>query len=384
MNKKSWYSITNKSAEVAEITIYEEIGFFGVTAKDFCEEMKGVGDRKIVLRLNSPGGDVFDGLAIYNRLKEHAPGVEVRIDGLAASMASVIAMAGAPIRMAENAMLMIHNPNGLVAGDSDDMREFADVMDKVKGALITAYERRLVDASARSSTDSPDIAALMDAETWFTAAEALAAGFVDEITPALKIAATFDTRRFRNAPNPIANPMILRASILTALALTETPAAPLTDEQIFAAFNKSLGDVNALIVERDDFKGKATTARTEADELKGKLDTAELTAKAKGENADFLISAISTALALTPEQITNLVSDKTIVPVAIETLAGRKAVAIAAAQGIPPVITDPGDKKGADAIKADFDAAAAEPDPRKRGQMFAAASKKLSATAGRN
>lgn len=187
--KRSWFTITNKSATEAEICIYDEIGLFGITAKDFLTELKGVGDRKIVLRINSPGGEVFDGLAIFNRLREHGPCVEVRIDGIAASMASVIAMAGAPVKMAANALIMMHNPNGLCVGDSGDMRDLADMLDKVRGSLTRAYENK-------TGKTSDEISAMMDAETWLNADEALAMGFADEITGALKMAAKFDRLKF--------------------------------------------------------------------------------------------------------------------------------------------------------------------------------------------
>ena len=180
---KNWFTITNKSELSAEVCIYEEIGSYGITAKSFLDQIKNVGKRKITLRINSPGGEVFDGLAIYNRLREHAGGVEVRIDGIAASMASVIAMAGAPVSMAENALLMVHNPSGLCAGNSGDMRELADMLDKVRGSLTSAYERK-------TGKTTEVIGAMMDAETWMTAQEALAAGFIDEITGELKMAAS--------------------------------------------------------------------------------------------------------------------------------------------------------------------------------------------------
>jgi hypothetical protein len=109
--------------------------------------------------------------------------VEVKIDGIAASMASVIAMAGAPVSMAENALLMVHNPSGLCAGNSGDMRELADMLDKVRGSLTSAYERK-------TGKTTEVIGAMMDAETWMTAQEALAAGFIDEITGELKMAAS--------------------------------------------------------------------------------------------------------------------------------------------------------------------------------------------------
>jgi len=180
---KNWFTITNKSELSAEVCIYEEIGSYGITAKAFLDQIKNVGKRKITLRINSPGGEVFDGLAIYNRLREHAGGVEVKIDGIAASMASVIAMAGAPVSMAENALLMVHNPSGLCAGNSGDMRELADMLDKVRGSLTSAYERK-------TGKTTEQIGAMMDAETWMTAQEALDAGFIDEITDELKMAAS--------------------------------------------------------------------------------------------------------------------------------------------------------------------------------------------------
>ena len=180
---KNWYSITNKSETSAEVCIYEEIGSYGITAKAFLDEIKNIGNRKITLRINSPGGEVFEGLAIYNRLREHPGGVEVKIDGIAASMASVIAMAGAPVTMAANALLMVHNPSGLCVGNSADMRELADMLDKVRGSLTGAYERK-------TGKSAEEICAMMDAETWLNADEALAAGFCDEITGELKLAAS--------------------------------------------------------------------------------------------------------------------------------------------------------------------------------------------------
>lgn len=362
--KKNWYSITNVAPDTAEISIYDEIGFWGITAKDFIGELKAVGDRRIVLRINSPGGDVFDGLAIYNRLRDHAPGVEVKIDGLAASVASIIAMAGTKITMAENALLMIHNPTGICAGESADMRELAALLDKVKSSLITAYERRLQDVSA--TTQPCDIAALMDAETWFTAAEAQAAGFVDDITPALKMAARFDTSKFRNTP-AISNHMNpLRTSILALLSLTDPATAPLTDEQIAAALTTAIT--------------ARATAETALAETRENLRLAETKVSASAGQFTGLLADVKASLALTDEQVTNLVSDKAILPAAVAKVANAKAVEIAAAQGVPPIPTKPAEA-GADDIKEVFATAAAEPDPRKRGALFAAASARLAAKA---
>ena len=185
MNTK-WYKIINKS-EIAEIWIYEMIGedFWsggGVTAKNFQKELSAIKASQIDLHINSPGGEVFDGIAIYNLLKQHPANVTTYIDGLAASIASVIALAGDTIYMAENALMMIHNPYGLVKGMADDMRKMADRLDIVRDSISKAYI---------SKTDKPEdeINALMDAETWMSADDAMEFGFIDDITEKMDMAA---------------------------------------------------------------------------------------------------------------------------------------------------------------------------------------------------
>lgn len=184
---KSWYSIRNAAKGDAEISIYDEIGVYGVRAKDFVRDLKAAGDvQSITLRINSPGGSVFDGLAIHNVLKDHKARVTVKVDGIAASIASVIAMAGDRVEMPANAMMMIHDPSGAVLGTSSDMREIADVMDKVKASLITAY-------TAKSGQDADTIGQMMAETTWLSAEEAVEWGFADEVTGAVAIAACADT-----------------------------------------------------------------------------------------------------------------------------------------------------------------------------------------------
>ena len=191
---KSWYTIRAR-ASGTEVLIYDEIGAYGVTAKGFMAELGELpGDAAIDLRLNSPGGSVFDAVAIYNALKRHSGEITVWIDGIAASAASYIAMAGDTIVMPENAFLMIHDPSGLVMGTAEDMRSTAEALDKVKGSLIQGY-------AAKSGKPDGDIAALMAAETWLDAKDALDIGFIDRIAEPVRLAATFDiTRLFRNAP----------------------------------------------------------------------------------------------------------------------------------------------------------------------------------------
>lgn len=189
----SWYAIRARGTG-AEVAIYDEIGAYGVSAKGFLAELGALPEGTPVdLRLNSPGGSVFDAVAIHNALKRHAGPVTVWIDGIAASAASYIAMAGDEIVMPENAFLMIHDPAGLVMGTAEDMRSMAEALDKVKGSLVSGY-------AAKSGRTPDEVSALMAAETWFDASDAVAQGFADRLIDPVRIAANFDIGRFRNAP----------------------------------------------------------------------------------------------------------------------------------------------------------------------------------------
>ncbi|MGS4947965.1 head maturation protease, ClpP-related [Meridianimarinicoccus sp. RP-17] len=189
----SWYAIRARGTG-AEVAIYDEIGAYGVSAKGFLAELGALPEGTPVdLRLNSPGGSVFDAVAIHNALKRHEGPVTVWIDGIAASAASYIAMAGDEIVMPENAFLMIHDPAGLVMGTAEDMRAMAEALDKVKGSLVSGY-------AAKSGRTPEEVSALMAAETWFDASDAVAQGFADRLIEPVRIAARFDIGRFRNAP----------------------------------------------------------------------------------------------------------------------------------------------------------------------------------------
>lgn len=189
----SWYTIRAQSTG-AEVVIYDEIGAYGVSAKGFLAELGALPDATpLALRLNSPGGSVFDAVAIYNAIKRHTGTVTVWIDGIAASAASYIAMAGDEVIMPENAFLMIHDPAGMVMGTAIDMRAMAEALDKIKGSLLQGY-------AAKSGRPQEEIAPLMAAETWLDAKDALDLGFADRIAEPVRIAARFDVGRFRNAP----------------------------------------------------------------------------------------------------------------------------------------------------------------------------------------
>jgi ATP-dependent protease ClpP protease subunit len=194
--------ITNKKGDEAEILIYEEIGQnwwseSGIGAKQFAEDLKALGPVKVLnIRINSPGGDVFEGSAIKTQLENHPATKNVFIDGLAASAASYIAMAGNRIEISPNAMFMIHNASGGVLGNAEDMRKMAGLLEKIDGTIAEMYQRR-------TNAALSDIQDWMKAETWFTAEEAVKNGFADAVMAndsEAEPAAIFNLDRFRNAP----------------------------------------------------------------------------------------------------------------------------------------------------------------------------------------
>jgi ATP-dependent protease ClpP protease subunit len=185
----------------AEIYIYEDIGsgwFGGIGAADFKDQLKELGEvEEINVRINSIGGDVFEGLTIYNLLNAHDARITVDIDGAALSIASVIAMAGDIINIAENAQLMIHDPWSITGGTAEDLRSTADVLDNIRDSLLGVYDARTGGRITRE-----DISAYMNQEKWFTATEARDAGFVDNITDNLAIAASGDLQRYKYKHKP--------------------------------------------------------------------------------------------------------------------------------------------------------------------------------------
>jgi len=194
---KKWYDIKSVSKNNAEILIYGEIGEWGITAKNFAIDLKNIGNKKVItVRISSVGGSIIDGNAIYTTLKNNSAKINVEIDSVALSMGSVIAMAGDHIAMAENALMMIHNPHGGSYGDSNEMRKTADVMDKMKDTLITAYTNK-------TGLDTEILSTMMSDETWMNAEEAKDLGFIDEITGAVETDASFDFSKFKNVPKQL-------------------------------------------------------------------------------------------------------------------------------------------------------------------------------------
>ncbi|EGT81355.1 MULTISPECIES: ClpP-like prohead protease/major capsid protein fusion protein [Haemophilus] len=254
-NNQSWYSI--KANDTAEISIYDEIGGWGISAQQFAKDFKALGNnlKQINLHIHSPGGDVFDGIAIYNLLKNHPSNKTVTIDGLAASMASVIAMAGTEIIMPENAMMMIHKPWGVQGGDADDMRKYADLLDKVEDTLIPAY-------AAKTGKSAEELAEMLAAETWLNGKECVEHGFADKLAEPVKAMAQLQSKRlgdYNNMPkaikdmlmNPQGNAGVITASETTSIK-TETnasvnPVAQVDNTaQVQAELNKRNADIKAV------------------------------------------------------------------------------------------------------------------------------------------
>lgn len=219
--------------DIAELLLYGEISdvtWWGdeVTPKQFKADLDALGNvREIRVYINSIGGDVFAGQAIYSMLKRHQSRVSVYVDGLAASIASVVAMAGDVVYMPRNAMMMLHNPWSLAVGNAAVFRKMADDLDKIRESMVAAYQDK-------SGLDRDQIIELMDAETWLTAEEAVKFGFVDEIEEAKQVAASLaggrlvingqvcDLRRFRNPPDLAVFAPVVRAGVVPRDVSRET------------------------------------------------------------------------------------------------------------------------------------------------------------------
>lgn len=197
LDRPDWFKVQASAEDETEILIYDIIGWPFVEAAEFIRALAGITTGKILVRIKSPGGDVFDSVAIYNALKEHKAKVTTRIEALAASAASFIAIAGKEVQAYSNAMMMIHEPYVLTAGNQYDLREVADILEKISGSMIDIY-------AANATPGKREIAQMMKDETWLTAKEAKEKGFIDTILESGKGAkAQFDLSMFAHAPDDI-------------------------------------------------------------------------------------------------------------------------------------------------------------------------------------
>lgn len=205
---RTWYNFKQTDTDPAVLSIFDDIGAFGVSAKSFLNDLASAQGDSVRVEINSPGGDVFAGLAIYNGLRNSGKKVNVRVLGLAASAASLVAMAGDTIEMPENSFMMVHNPWGFAMGGASDMRDTADMLDKLGVSLASTYAKR-------TGKSAEEITALLDAETWMSAAEAVDAGFATAVISEVPVKAAFDLDRL---------PANVRAAYASAKAATPAPA----------------------------------------------------------------------------------------------------------------------------------------------------------------
>ena len=245
----TWYRITNVAGGPAVIDIFDEIGFWGVAAAEFQRELNEITAPEITLNLNSPGGEIFEGIAIYNALRSHPAAITVRVASLAASIASVIAQAGDTIVMAPGAQMMIHEAAGMEWGNAAALRKMADLLDKQSDNIAAIY-------AERAGGTPEDWRARMQAESWYTAEEAVAAGLADEVdAPARQgkepvtepePAARWDLSVFNYAgrtaaPAPVLN-AVAAEPVPTAVVTVDTP---LTEEGAAAVREAVQSDLDA-------------------------------------------------------------------------------------------------------------------------------------------
>lgn len=194
LDNPEWYKVENVSDDEANILLFDYIGWPFNDERDFIQSLEGMKQSKIIIRINSPGGDVFSANAIFNAIKAHPSKPITRIESIAASAASYIAMAGSQKQAYKNTMLMIHEPMTGMCGNQYEHREVADILEQISGQMIDMY-------ADNTNVGKREIKDMLKAETWMTAKVAKEKGFVDTIIEAGKGAkAIFDPSIFTNCP----------------------------------------------------------------------------------------------------------------------------------------------------------------------------------------
>lgn len=283
---KNWYNIQGKATDsVVDIYLFDEIGAYGITAQDFINEIKEYKDTSINLRINCIGGDVFDGMAIYNIIKKRNSKTTAYIEGIAASMGSVIALAADEVVMAENSLFMIHNAWGGAMGEAEDMRKTASVLEKISGEIANIYQKK-----TRLLYDR--ITSMMDEETWLNAKEAYDLGFIDTISDSIKVAAKYDVSKFKNiTTEQIQNKLNINVN---NKKMTEELKNWFNNkvEEIVAtvkgADNKSEvveSEVNVILSDNEEISNKLSSFEASVTDLNGKIVSLEDDiVSTKGEN----------------------------------------------------------------------------------------------------
>jgi len=312
-NDRRWYAFRNATETEVEVYLYDEIGFWGVGAKEFMAELRTHAGKHVHLRINSPGGEVIEGTAIYNALLRHQGGLTVHIDAMAASMASVIAMAGSPIFMADNALMMIHDPYTFAAGTSEELRKSADLLDTMKAALVRAYVKK-------TGKTEDEIASLMSEETWMGATEAAALGFIDGIEDGVQAAASMTPEKARAKFD-----MLKKCMSENTEPTPEAPETPETPEAPVAPVEPTAPEVTPeapKVPETPEAPAPETPEAPEMPAPSAKVDVVALTsqitalntrvisAEARAVAAEAALDQVSTALS-------NLEKSKGLAPAAV-------------------------------------------------------------------
>ena len=275
---KSWYAVTPieaKHGKSTDIHIYDEIGVHGVTAKSFLEDLKDLKGRDITVHINSTGGDVFQGQAIYTALKNYTGKVTVKIEGLAASMATVIALAADKIEMTANSLFMIHSPMSNVFGNKSQMRKQINALEKVEATMLNVY-------SKKTNLSEEKIALMLDTETWLSADEALEFGFVDEVIGRVSVVAKYDMSGFKNKSAD---------DILTTFNKGQQKTENKMDEQTMANWFTEIK--NLIVGKAEETAEPAAQTETEAPKEEVNVDDLKAQINSLTEERDSLSQKLS-------------------------------------------------------------------------------------------
>ena len=301
--QNKWFAMSRKTdaegkqSTEAEISIDDNIGGWGITAKDFIDELTALGDVETInLRVQSGGGSIVEGNSIYNALKRHSARIVTHIDSMAASMGSVIAMAGDEVHMAANGLFMIHNPWTGSIGDAEQLRADADLLDKMGNNIRNSYDR--------SNLSAEELQSAMDATTYYTAEEALEAGFIDTIEGANLAAASI-------------------GDMETLKDFASVPQAKIDGIKIECQA-RQIESLNAKLKDRD---GQVEALDAKAIELADDIKARELIIAENDQTIETMKSEHADAIVKATEQTSQAIADK--------------AAELMAEAGHPPIPDEP-------------------------------------------
>lgn len=284
--KETWYNIQSKaSADSVDVYLFNEIGAWGVTAQDFINDIKGYKEQAINLHINCVGGDVFEGMAIYNVLKKRNRKTTVYIEGIAASMGSIIALAGDEVIMSENSLYMIHNAWGGTMGEASEMRKYANILEKLSNESADIYVKK-------TGLSIDKVKEMMDEETWMNAEEALQFGFIDSISDAVKVAAKVDISKFKN----------ITSDKVKQTLNTNLKNSKMTEE-LKNWFNSKLDDIVAAVKSNNEITTETAESKGNVEVEVKITDNEEVANKLSGFEAS--IESLNSTIANLEEELTS-------------------------------------------------------------------------------